>query len=267
MHPYFDTPTPHLFAHRGASAHAPENTLVAFEQGHAAGVPYLEMDCHATRDGEIVVLHDATLDRTTDGAGPVGALPFSEVLRLDAGYRFTPDGGRTFPYRGTGARIPRLVEVLERFPQTRVNLEIKPEDRQVAEEVIRIVRRVRAEARMLLASEKAATLEHVRKLDAGTAIGSSLGDIVAFFQALRDGTLARHTPRGQALQIPPSFMGEDLVAPESVQAAHGLGLRVHVWTINDPAEMARLLGCGVDGLMSDDPALLVRVARERGGAP
>jgi glycerophosphoryl diester phosphodiesterase len=110
-------------------------------------------------------------------------------------------------------------------------------------------------------------LEHVRALDPGTAIGSSLGDIVAFFEAFRDAEIDNHRPRGEALQIPTHFMGEALVTPESVDAAHRAGLRVHVWTVNETEEMVRLLDCGVDGLMSDDPETLVRVARERAGEP
>ena len=264
MHPYFDTPTPHLFGHRGASAEAPENTRPAFERAWAAGVLYLETDCHATRDGEIVLLHDAALERTTDGSGSVRQASFTDVERLDAGYRFTPDVGRTFPYRGKGVRIPRLVDLLEWFPSARINLEIKAAEPEVAEEVIRIVKRGHAEHRMLLASDKGEVLEHVRKLGPGTAIGSSLGDVIQFFQALSEGKIDRHAPRGQALQIPPSFQDVDLATRECVEAAHRLGLFVHVWTINDADEMRKLLGRGMDGLMSDDPAQLLRVSRAHG---
>lgn len=266
MHPYFDLPTPHLFGHRGASGEAPENTRPAFELAWRQGVPYLEMDCHATRDGEIVILHDAMLDRTTDGSGPVSELALGEVERLDAGYRFSADGGRTFPFRGQGIRIPRLTSVLEWFPDARINLEVKAPGADVAEAVVRIVRRARAERRLLLAAEEDDTLKHLRKLDPGTAIGSARSDVIAFFQAIRDGTVEGHEPNGQALQIPPTFMGEDLVTTEAIEAAHRLGLRIHVWTINDAEEMARLFARGVDGLMSDYPALLVRVARESGAS-
>ena len=118
MHPFFDTPRPHLFAHRGASAEAPENTLPAFARAVEHGVPFLELDCHATRDGEIVVLHDAELERTTDGEGPVSARSFAELERIDAGFRFSPDG-RSFPFRGRGLRVPRFAVVLEAFPGAR----------------------------------------------------------------------------------------------------------------------------------------------------
>jgi glycerophosphoryl diester phosphodiesterase len=263
MHPYFDLPTPHLFGHRGASGEAPENTRIAFELAWRQGVPYLEMDCHATRDGEIVILHDATIDRTTEESGPVRDRSFAELERLDAGYRFSPAGEGGFPYRGQGIRIPRLASVLEWFPEARINLEVKAPGTDVADAVVQIVRQAGAEQRMLLAAEEDETLEHLRKLDPGTAIGSARGDVIAFFQAVRDGAIDRHEPNGQALQIPPTFMGEDLVTAEAIEAAHRLGLRLHVWTINDADEMTRLFARGVDGLMSDYPARLVRVARER----
>ena len=146
VHPYFDIPRPHLFAHRGASGEAPENTRAAFERAVALGIRYLEMDCHATADGELVVLHDADLARTTDAEGPVRERRFAELERIDAGHRFTPDGGKTFPFRGRGVRIPRLVEILAAFPEARINLEVKQDEPPIAEEVVRAVRRAGAEA-------------------------------------------------------------------------------------------------------------------------
>jgi glycerophosphoryl diester phosphodiesterase len=135
----------------------------------------------------------------------------------------------------------------------------------VTEEVVRIVRRAGAEPRMLLASDKDSVLDRVRALDAGTALGSTLPDVVAFFQAVREGSVESHQPRGHALQVPPTFKGEALVTRESVEAAHKVGLWVHIWTVNDPQEMLRLLECGVDGIMSDDPKTLTTVARKRRG--
>ena len=263
MHPYFDLPTPHLFGHRGASGEAPENTIASFEVAWAQGVVYLEMDCHATRDGVVVVIHDSEVDRTTEGEGPVRELSFAELERLDAGYRFSADGGRSFPFRGAGLRVPRLTQVLERFPDARLNLEIKQPDPPIAEAVVELIRGADATERILLAADEHAILEDVRKLQPGTAIGSSREDVAAFYIALRDGGIDRLEPRGHALQIPPRALGEDLVTPESVDAAHRLELPIHVWTINDPREMHQLLSRGVDGLMSDFPARLVEVAGAR----
>ncbi len=260
MHPYLAPAPPHLFAHRGASGEAPENTLIAFERAWQAGVSYLETDCHATSDGEIVLQHDATVDRTTDGEGPVSGHSYAKLQRLDAGYRFTPDGGATFPFRGQGLRILRLAELIRTFPEARINLEIKQADPEIVGEVARIIRTADAANRFLLTAEEDAIMERIRSACPGTALGTSRKGVVEFFEALREGRIATYRPAGQALQIPRSVFGEDLITPASIEAAHSLGLRVHVWTVNEPTEMRELLDLGVDGLMSDFPARLVREA-------
>jgi glycerophosphoryl diester phosphodiesterase len=261
VHPYFDIPRPHLFAHRGASGEAPENTRVAFERAVESGIRYLEMDCHATADGELVVLHDADLARTTDADGPVRERRFAELERIDAGHRFSPDGGKSFPFRGRGVRIPRLVEILAAFPEARLNLEVKQDEPPIAEEVVRAVRRAGAERRVLLAAEEEPVLAKLRALDPGTALGSSLEDVVEFVRAGAEGRMASHRPRGHALQIPPVALGQPLVTPELLAGARHHGVFVHVWTINEPAEMRRLLALGCDGVMSDFPARLIAAAR------
>jgi glycerophosphoryl diester phosphodiesterase len=256
MHPYFDIRRPHLFAHRGASAEAPENTLPAFTRAVEHGVRYLELDCHATRDGEVVVLHDAELERTTDGEGPVSQHTFAELERLDAGYRFTRDGQR-FPFRGTGVRIPRFAEILKSFPEARLNLEVKQAEPAIAAQVVRMLRETNASRRVLLAAAEEPILAEIAALDPGTALGSSTVDVIEFVKAAAEGRLASFKPRGHALQIPPHAFGRPLVTRELVEAAHALGLFVHVWTINDAVEMRRLAALGVDGVMSDDPRLLL----------
>jgi glycerophosphoryl diester phosphodiesterase len=198
MHPYFAVALPHLFGHRGACGEAPENTLPSFERAWAAGLRYLETDCHATRDGEIVLCHDPRLERTTSGEGPISAHSYAELEKLDAGYHFSPDG-RSHPFRGCGVRILRLTQLLEAFPAAHVNLEVKAADAAIAAEVVRLVRRAGAERRMLLAAESGEVLELLRGLDPGTALGSSLDDVIAFFTALDGGALASFTPRGHAL--------------------------------------------------------------------
>ncbi len=261
MHPFLALDRPHLFGHRGASGEAPENTLASFEQAWAAGVSYLETDCHATSDGVIVLQHDATVDRTTDGAGSLSAHRYADLQQLDAGYRFTPDGGVTFPFRGTGIRIPRLSELISAFPEARVNLEIKSGEQSTVDEVVRLIRSANAEHRFLLAAEGDAIMARVRSACPGTALGTSRGGALAFFAALDEGRIADIDAPGDALQIPPAAFGRELVTRASVEAAHSLGMQMHVWTINDPSEMKRLLALGVDGMMSDYPGALVRAAR------
>ncbi len=265
MHPYFAAERPHLFAHRGASAEAPENTLPSFARAVELGIRYLELDCHGTRDGRIVICHDAELAGTTEGEGAISAHTYAEIVRLDAGHRFTRDG-RSFPFRGRGVRVPTLEEVIEAFPSAHLNLEIKQAEPAILDEVIAIVRRARATDRFLLAAGDDALMARLRERDPGTAIGSSIGDVLAFFQAIQEDRVASFSPAGHALQIPPSFAGQELVTPQSIGAARKLGIFVHVWTVNEPAQMRLLLERGVDGIMSDDPARLLQVAGSFAGA-
>jgi glycerophosphoryl diester phosphodiesterase len=254
VHPFVDAPRPRLFAHRGASGEAPENTLPAFALGLAQGARYLETDARLTRDGEVVLLHDATLERTTDGSGPLAELTLDELARLDAGFGFSRDGGHSFPFRGRGLRVPRLGELLDAQPGALVNVEIKGGDPEAVDAVIAEVRRARAAPRVLLAAAEEPVLARVCAADPGTAIGSSTADVLALIRAAVERRLERFQPRGQALQVPPSFGGHALVTRELVSAAHRVGLELHVWTINDVQEMAQLLALGVDGIMSDFPA-------------
>ena len=260
MHPYLAVAKPHLFAHRGASGVAPENTLPAFARADEVGVAYFETDCHATRDGEIVLCHDPSLERTTNGAGPISAIEFRDLERLDAGYRFTRDG-HTYPFRDSGVRIPRLLDILEQFPHARINLEIKQAEPPIVDEVIRLLVRTGAAARTLLAAEHEPILAQIRARDPGTALGSSRDDVFAFFGALDEGELDGFRPRGHALQIPLEAAGRVLVTAETIAAAARVGLAVHVWTINEPSEIRRLLAMGVDGVMSDYPDRLLAAAR------
>ena len=124
-HPFFDVATPTVIGHRGSAGEAPENTLASFARGLATGAAILESDVHLTRDGVPVLLHDDVVDRTTDGRGPVAALSLAELRALDAGHRFSRDGGRTHPFRGRGLRVPTLAEALATFPDARFNLELK----------------------------------------------------------------------------------------------------------------------------------------------
>jgi glycerophosphoryl diester phosphodiesterase len=266
-HPYFEVPRPIVFGHRGASGEAPENTLVAFERALESGAAILEPDVHLTRDGEVVAAHDPDVARTTDGAGRIAELRFPELAALDAGYRFSPDGGATHPFRGRGARIPSLREVFRRFPGTRFNVEVKTNDPRLVEAVVRLVADHEREALTLLAAEKDDTMAAVRaelaRRGVAAALGASVGDVLAFVRAaLGEGAPPKEP---MALQIPPSFSGRPLVTRALVDFAHRHDVQVHVWTINDEDEMRRLLAEGVDGIMSDFPGRVRAVVdAERG---
>ncbi|MCP3986667.1 MAG: glycerophosphodiester phosphodiesterase [bacterium] len=260
LHPYFALPRPMLFGHRGASGERPENTLPAFERAVRQGVAALETDVHLTRDGEVVVFHDALLDRTTNGEGPIVELDLADLQKLDAGHRFTADGGQSFPFRGQGIGIPTLRETFDAFPALRINVEIKANTSDLIDATLDLVE-PRCELTLLAAAEDdtmQALRAAVEKRGLEPALGASIGDVLGFVRAaLGEGPV----PEGpMALQIPPQFGDHPLVTPDLLRFARAQGVHVHVWTVNDEAEMKRLLALGVDGLMSDFPARLVRVA-------
>ena len=248
------------FAHRGASALAPENTLEAFRLAVEAGAGGLELDVHMTRDGEIVVIHDATVDRTTDGAGAVAGMTLDELRNLDAGYRFSLDGGSTHPYRGRGLRIPTLAEVYEMFPATCVNVDIKEPQPGAEEAVLRVIRNAGAQERSLVVSDDHAVVRRFRRVSAGRiSTGASRLEITAFYIISRLGLQRLVHPAYDALQVPVEHRGVSLVTPRFVGAAHSRGVRADVWTINDPGEMRSLLDLGVDVIMTDRPETLASV--------
>lgn len=223
----------------------------------------VELDVHATRDGRVVVIHDATVDRTTDGSGRVDELDLAEVKALDAGHAFVdPDGEATF--RGRGVRIPLLDDVLEALPRTRLNVEIKAA--AAAAGTVRAIRAHGAETRVLVA----AGVEADRRAAGGYRgpRGASGEQLRRFWLAHRIPVVgALYTPRADALQVPPRWEGREVVTTLFVEAAHRRNLPVHVWTVDDPAEMRRLLDLGVDGIQSDRPDLLARVLTEEAGRP
>jgi glycerophosphoryl diester phosphodiesterase len=265
-HPYFDLPTPIVIGHRGASGELPENTLLAFERALAQGAAILETDAHLSRDGEVVLSHDPLVDRTTDGSGAVEQLTLAELQLLDAGYRFSPDGGASFPHRGKGIRIPTLREAFERFPGIRFNIEVKRNSPALIDATVQMVAELRREQTTLLAAGEDDTMTALRAKIAQSglrpAVGAGPGDVVRFVRAAAEG--AAPPPEPMALQIPPSFAGNPLVTEDLIEFAHRHGVQIHVWTINDVDEMHRLLDLGVDGVMSDFPGLLQEVVDERG---
>lgn len=251
---YFAGPKPRVFGHRGAAGLAPENTLPSFALALALGADVLELDVHASRDGVIVVIHDATLERTTNGSGAVREHLWHDLQQLDAGYQFTRDG-REFPYRGHGVRLTTLEAVLQRFPLACCNIEIKQEEPLIVEEVVAIITRLAAERRVLLAAELDGIMQHIRRHARDITTGFAAAEVAEFVSRVQAARFDEYQPAGRALQIPPRFGEMELITADSVAAAHDCGLEVHAWTINDRAEMQRLLALGVDGIMSDLPGL------------
>jgi glycerophosphoryl diester phosphodiesterase len=261
VHKFFEglQPTLHI-AHRGGAALAPENTLPAFRQAvEKYRTQMLELDVHLTRDGEVVVAHDHTLERCTDGSGPLSALSYSELTKLDAGYRFTLDGGETFPFRGQAVRIPRLVEVLRAFPQMKINVELKESDNGLETAFAELVRAEGAIDRICVGSESDALGEKICALLPQACSFYPREALTAFVLTVRSGEPPPVDERFHVLDMPLYFGGERLVDAALRDAATRAGKWINVWTIDDREEMKRLVAEGVGGIMTDRPDVLREV--------
>ncbi len=245
---FLDVPTPLAFAHRGGAADGDENTTEAFERAVKLGYRYVETDVHATADGVAVVFHDATLDRVAGRSGRISSMSWADLRTVRI---------------GGAAAVPRLDEVLDAWPEIRFNVDVKA-DPSVAP-TIDAVRRAGADGRVLLASFSDRRLARVRAL-AGPSIATSLGlrGVTRLRLASLAGLRLRLPPSVVAAQVPPRHGRVPVVDRRFLALAHRLGLQVHVWTIDDPDEMSRLLDLGVDGIMSDRLTTLRDVYRARG---
>jgi glycerophosphoryl diester phosphodiesterase len=269
-HPYFEGEQPRVqvIAHRGGAHLRPENTLEAFAHAVRLGADILETDVRATADGEIVCLHDATLERTTDGAGPLAAFTLAELRRLDAGYRWSQDGGLSYPFRGKGIAVPSLAEVLQALPRARLVVEMKPAEPAFAEALCALIRRHGAARRVLVASFAHEPMLAFRAACPEVATSLSAREAGVFHALHRWGLAALYPAPAPALQMPARLRDTELATPELLAAARGRNFRVHVWTVNDEERMVRLARLGVHGIMTDRPDLLLRsLAALAGGSP
>jgi glycerophosphoryl diester phosphodiesterase len=278
-------------AHQGGEIEAPSNTLYAFRTAVEKGSDVLELDVHATADRELVVLHDATVDRTTNGTGAVDEMTLEQIKELDAAHWFVPDcgtchddGDGAYTLRGyaTGERklrgkmkrfqpndftIPTLREVLETFPDMLINIEIKataPDTEPYEQELAALLAEYGRTDDTIVVSFLDNAVETFKLFapDVHTATGTV--ETAAFWATTQGPAPGAPNPRHQALQVPIVFNGITVVTEEFVDEAHANGLAVHVWTINDRDEMEWLIDIGVDGVMSDRPSLLEEVLAEKG---
>jgi glycerophosphoryl diester phosphodiesterase len=252
--------TPLLYAHRGATAERPENTLPSFARALELGADALELDVHLTRDGHVVVSHDPSARRMCGVDAEIRRASLDDVKGWDAGHGFLDDrGGR--PFAGADVRVPTLEQVLVEFPGVPLNVDVQQWSPPMVAEVLSVIRKQRAEDRVLLASFQLRTLRAIRQRYTGlTAL--SRPEVAAL--ALAPAALLRRLPRaGDAAQVPPRVGPVVMASRGFIAKCHALGLRVDFWTIDDPAEAERLLDLGADGLMTDDPAAIAPVLARR----
>jgi glycerophosphoryl diester phosphodiesterase len=258
MHPLLDLTAYPVVGHRGNAAHAPENTIESFRQAAAIGVDALELDVQVSADGHVVVIHDPTLDRTTNRTGRVDRLTLAEIQGADAGARFTKDGGNSWPYRGHGIVVPTLDEVLATFRSMPLLIEIKAAAASRAARAI--IERHDATNRCIVASFDERAMDAFR--GSGIAQGASRRDTAGLLWR----ALLRLPPARvgfNVLCMPTGYHGLPLPVGGYAGILAPLGVPVHVWTVDDPAEAARLQAGGVRGIISNDPAAILAGQRPR----
>lgn len=238
------------FGHRGAAGIFPENTLEGFALAARIGVDVIETDAHLTRDGHVVLLHDPTVDRTTDGVGEVASMTLAEVRALDAGARWT-DGAGAAVYKGCGLRVPTLQEALEMFSEHRFNIELKSAQDGAAQTFVQALERSGGRGRVLLAAEDGDAMRELRRCAPWAPTSFSSAEVFGFVSGMHEAQY--EPPPGCALQVPDVFQDFTVVTEAFVARAKELDLLVHVWTINEPAVMQRLLAMGCDGVFTDHP--------------
>ena len=263
-HPFFAASDDVLvIAHQGGEGLRPSNTMTAFANAVALGVDVLETDVHATADGELVMMHDDTVDRTTDGSGILREMTLAEVQALDAGYYWTDDDGQSYPYRGQGLRVPTLRDLLTAFPQMRFNVEIKEQEPPVAEPLCDLIRELGMSEQMLVASFNEAAIVAFRQACREVATSMVQAEIIPFFALSKLWLGATYQPQVEAIQVP-EFRGGivpwgDLrvVNGRFIRDAQHHNIEFHVWTVNETDDMQRMLDWGVDGIITDRPDRLL----------
>ncbi len=258
----FLSPLPRVVAHRGDSANYPENTLEAFISAARMGIDVIETDVHLTKDKELVIWHDPTLERNTNGKGTLESHTLEELKALDAGYTFTKDNGKTYPYRGKGVKLCTLEEALRACPDSRFNIDLKSQEDDIVDIFIDVIRRNKAEKRVCGASFHLNNLKKLRRLAPEIQTSVTTFEVIPLLLREKLRLLPRTFDRILVFQVPVAQYHIKVITKHFVKAMHKRGAIVMVWTINDEEEMRRLFSLGVDTIMTDNPELVIKVAKE-----
>lgn len=255
---------PLVIAHRGGKALAPENTMEAFKNATRLGVDMLEYDLHLTADGHLVVIHDETVDRTTNGSGKVNDMTLEQIKELDAGYNFQDEEGN-FSYRDKGVQIPAVGEVFTEFNGAKHLIELKDtNDRDLYEMLInemwREVQEHKMQENVLIASfDHDINLRFQSVSNGEVAIGAGEQETRTFVTMHKAFLNALYRPKATAFQLPTEQEGHNLADWKLIRGASNRGMHVYYWTINEEETMKELIELGADGIMTDDPLLLMNV--------
>lgn len=247
-----------VIAHRGGSLLRPENTITAFDHAVSLGVDGLECDVQLSRDGEVVIMHDPTVDRTTSGSGAVASFTADELAHLDAGAKFGPDAG--WPYRGQGIGVPTLRTFLKRYQSLPLVVEVKGDDPEVADRALTLIRDARAEDRVIVCGFSDRVMAHVRRVFPHIPTSASRPEVESARLRSFFGIKPRVT--GYAvLQVPFRFRGRQVLWRGYVRAARRAEVPVHAWIVDRPEDLQAVIAWGATGLISDRPDLAVEAAR------
>ncbi len=246
-------------AHRGFRGQYPENTMLAFQKAAELGVDGLEMDIHSTRDGVLVISHDATVERMTNGSGLIKEMTLAELQQLDAGHRWTADGGQTYPFRGQGLAIPTLEEVFAAFPRLWINVDIKQSSPPIVTPFAAMIRQFGMAEKMMVGSFDAATVNWFRRECPEVDTAASEPEARRLFILSKLGLARFYRSEAKAMQLPEWNGRFRVITPRFVKDAHGVETAVHIWTVNETADMQRFIHMGADGLITDYPDRLLRL--------
>ena len=262
--PYYsgDLPQPLVIAHQGGDGLWPGDTMYAFEHAVALGVDVLEMDAHITKDGQIVLMHDERVDRTTEGSGLIEDMTLADLQKLDAAFGWSPDDGQTYPFRGQGIKVPTLEELFKAFPDMRYVIEIKLTKTPIAQPFCDLIHQYDMQDKVIVASFHDDAMKMFRAACPDVATSASRGEVTKFVLLEKVFLSGLVSPRYESLQVPydPSeSLGINILTNRFVRDAHAKNVKVEPWTVNDQMLMQEYVDMGVDGLMTDRPDLLLEL--------
>lgn len=264
---YQNSERPLVIAHQGGDGIWPGDTLYAFEKAVQIGADVLEMDAHITKDGQIVLMHDQKVDRTTDGTGRIEDLTLEELKRLDAAYKWSNDDGKTYPYRGQGIQVPTLEELFQRFPQMRYVIEIKLTENPIDKPLCDLIRKYDMEHEVLIASFHDEAMQQFREICPEVATSASRGEVTTFVLLGKVFLSGLVMPQYESIQPPydpEESMNIPIMTERFLRQAHAKNIAVEPWTVDDPGLMKQYIQWGVDGIITDRPDLMIAVLDEMG---
>ena len=264
---YTNVSHPLVIAHQGGDGIWPGDTMYAFEKAVRIGADVLEMDAHITKDSQIVLMHDETVDDTTDGTGLVEDLSLAELKQLDAAYKWSNDDGKTFPYRGQGIQVPTLEELFQKFPQMRYVIEIKLTQNPIDKPLCDLIRQQNMQEKVMVASFHDEAMQNFRKTCPEIATSASRTEVRNFVllgKVFLSGFVA---PKYQSIQPPydpRESMNIPIMTERFIREAHAKNIKVEPWTVDDPKLMKQYIEWGVDGIITDRPDLMIEVLKQLG---